>query len=62
MPEIKVKPLSVNDAWQGKRFKTDKYKAYEKEVLLKLRPLEIPEGKLEIYLEWGFSNMGGDFG
>jgi len=27
--KINIKPLSVNDAWKGKRYKTEKYKNYE---------------------------------
>ena len=26
---INIKPLSVNQCWKGRRFKTDKYKSYE---------------------------------
>lgn len=37
MIEIDIKPLSVNKAWKGKRYKTSAYKAYEKELTLKLR-------------------------
>jgi hypothetical protein len=45
---IKIKPLSVNKAWQGKRFKTNEYKQYEKEVSLLLPShLKIPEGRLK---------------
>ena len=29
---IEIKPLSVNTAWKGRRFKTDAYKAYEIEL------------------------------
>lgn len=58
---LKIKPLSVNEAWKGRRFKTDKYKAYRKEVLLMLPKLTLPEGPLYIYLEWGFSNSACDF-
>jgi len=59
---IKIKPLSVNDAWKGRRFKTDNYKAYEQAVVLLLPPnLEVPEGELSIYLEWGFSNAASDW-
>ena len=38
----KIKPLSVNECWQGKRYKTEKYKNYEKLLLLTLPPLKIP--------------------
>ena len=31
-----IKPLSVNQAWCGKRFKTPAYKAFEQEVIFKL--------------------------
>jgi Holliday junction resolvase RusA-like endonuclease len=58
---LNIKPLSVNDAWKGRRFKTDKYKDYEKAILLLLKPMEIPEGKLELYLKWGFSSAGSDW-
>jgi hypothetical protein len=34
--KINEKPLSVNLAWQGKRFKTPAYKKYEKEMLLRM--------------------------
>lgn len=59
---IKIKPLSVNKAWQGKRFKTDDYSRYERDVALLLpTDLKIPEGDLSIYLEWGFSSAASDW-
>jgi len=59
---VRAKPLSVNDAWRGRRFKTDNYKIYERALLIML-PTEIfiPEGDLEITLEFGLSNKGGDW-
>jgi len=59
---INIKPLSVNDAWQGRRFKTKEYKKYEIDCNLLLPgSLEIPDGYLKIYFEWGLSNFGGDY-
>lgn len=58
---IDIKPLSVNQCWQGKRFKTPAYKAYERAVLLLLKPMQIPEGELQITLEWGFSSSASDW-
>ena len=58
---VDIKPLSVNEAWRGRRFKTREYKIYEKQVLLLLKPMEIPDGKLEVYLKWGFSSNGSDW-
>lgn len=61
MIKINVKPLSVNQVWQGKRFKTPKYKAYIHEVLLKLPIIKIPKNKpLRVIYEFGVSNMGSD--
>lgn len=61
MPKINIKPMSVNDAWQGKRFKTKRYKQYEQECLLILpRKIEIPEGKLKVRLLFGFSSKLAD--
>jgi len=54
---IEIKPMSVNKAWQGKRFKTPAYKAYEKELMLKLKPMIIPEGNLYVYYEFGITTL-----
>jgi len=57
---INIKPLSVNDAWQGKRFKTDKYKRWEKDLLFILPNIKVPNGKLQFSIQWGFSSSGSD--
>ena len=54
MLKINIKPLSVNNAWQGRRVKTRDYRKFEKDVLMLLRPMEIPEGEIMLVLEWGF--------
>jgi Holliday junction resolvase RusA-like endonuclease len=59
--KISIKPLSVNEVWQGRRFKTQKYKKYESDVLVLLPSLTIPEGRLCISLEFGFSNTQSDW-
>ncbi len=46
--KLDIKALSVNDAWQGRRFKTPDYKRYENDVALLLRGVQrAPEGKLQ---------------
>ena len=60
MPKINIKPMSVNEAWQGKRFKTKKYKEYENDCLHCLPKLKIPIGKLLIKLIFGFSSKLSD--
>lgn len=56
----KIKPLSVNQAWQGKRFKSKAYKAYEAELLYKLPRKQLPKPPYSIYFEFGFSNEASD--
>jgi len=57
---IKLKPLSVNKAWQGKRFKTEMYKSYEELVWFWLPNKKMPKGKLELHLTFGFSSKNSD--
>lgn len=61
MPRVNIKPLSVNLAWQGRRFKTKEYKAYEQEVLIKLKPMDVPKGKLKLNITFGFSSKKSDW-
>jgi len=59
--KIYIKPLSVNQVWQGKRYKTPKYKSYEKELLLMLPPIKINfKRDLSIHLTFGFSSTLSD--
>lgn len=60
MIKLKIKPLSVNQCWQGKRFKTPKYKAYEKELLLRLPKITIPPPPYEVNYYFGFSSANCD--
>lgn len=62
MINLKIKPLSINEAFQGKRFKTAKCKTYEQEVLLKLPAIKnFPKPPFEIHFEFGFSNILSDW-
>lgn len=58
---LNIKPMSVNEAWQGKRFKTRKYKQYEKACLFVLpKKIDIPDGPLKVSLVFGFSSKLSD--
>lgn len=59
--KIKIKPLSVNAAWQGKRYKTKEYKSYEQELFWKLPDINIPEGELHIEFIFGLSSKNADW-
>jgi Holliday junction resolvase RusA-like endonuclease len=59
--KLNEKPLSVNEAWQGKRFKTPAYKAYEQTILLTMPKAKIEtEQMLRIEFFFGFSNKASD--
>jgi Holliday junction resolvase RusA-like endonuclease len=58
---VNIKPLSVNQVWQGRRFKTPIYKKYENELLFMLPKMKIPEGKLELTIVFGFSSSASDW-
>lgn len=61
MNHIKIKPLSVNDAYQGRRFMTPEHKAYIQELFYRLPRLSIPdETKLKLSIIAGFSNNASD--
>ena len=53
--------MSVNKAWQGRRYKTKAYQAYEEECLDKLpNNLKVGKGKLWLMITVGFSNKQSD--
>ena len=61
---IKRKPMSVNEAWQGRRFRTPTYKQFRKDVTPLLhasRVSSVPKDKpLFVHYVFGVSNMGAD--
>ena len=61
MHHIKIKALSVNEAWKGKRFKTLSYKKYEQELTYLLPIIDVPEGKLQVHYIFGLSNKQSDY-
>jgi Holliday junction resolvase RusA-like endonuclease len=57
---IKIKPLSLNKAYRGRRFTTNDLRSYQKEVTYQLPKLEIPKGKLSVKYIFGCSSKGSD--
>ena len=58
---IEIKPLSTNEAWRGRRFKSQLYKNYEKELYYLLpKNIDIPQEKLEIHYIFYFKNINSD--
>lgn len=60
MNRLKIKPISVNDCWQGRRFKTPVYTSFEHEMTYLLPKLKVPSGKLLLRLTVGVSSKAAD--
>lgn len=60
MNHLDMKPLSVNECWKGVRYKTDKYRKYERAVLLMLPKISIPLPPYELIIEVGYSSASAD--
>lgn len=60
MHRIPIKALSVNECWQGRRFKTKKYKTYELQLRSMLPKIQVPPGPLSVSIEVGYSNRQAD--
>lgn len=60
--KINIKPLSVNDAFKGRRFRTDKYNSFIKNCLLMLpKSIDIAnESNIKLAIQFGFSSKASD--
>jgi Holliday junction resolvase RusA-like endonuclease len=59
--KLNEKPLSINEAWQGKRFKTPAYKRYEEAMFLLMPKACIYQDQmLRVEFFFGFSNKASD--
>jgi len=63
MIRIDYKPLSINQCWQGKRFKTPAYTIYESSLLYLLpNSIKVPKDKkLCLELNFGLSSKNADW-
>lgn len=57
---IGIKPLSVNGAYRGRRFKTKEHIVWEQIVTLSLPAITIPEPPYEIHFVFGLSSTNAD--
>lgn len=60
--KIDIKPLSVNEAWKGKRFKTDLYNDFiQKMHFLLPKTIDFPDEKnIKLAIEFGLSSRNSD--
>lgn len=56
MIRLDIKPLSTNEAWQGRRFKTDKYKAFTRSMMLLLPNRKDVVAPSILTVRFGFSS------
>jgi len=58
---ILVKPLSVNQAWKGRKYKTKEYTLYEKKVLALLDDIYLePSDRMFLQIDVYYSNKASD--
>lgn len=59
--KIIIKPLSANEMWKGGRIKSAKYRKFQNNCLFLLNSkIEIPKGKIVLYLQFGFRSAASD--
>lgn len=58
--KIRIKPLSTNHAYRGRRFKTPELKKYIEDLSMLLPKITIPKGLLQVQYRFGFSSKGSD--
>lgn len=58
---LDIKPLSVNEGYTGRRWKTERHRAWQKSVLFLLPKFQLPEPPYELYIRFAFSSELSDF-
>jgi Holliday junction resolvase RusA-like endonuclease len=53
---FELKPLSINRAFQGRRFKTNEYKHYERDLNALGGHFKTIRGDIEVIIEWYLKN------
>lgn len=60
MIEIPIKPLSINEAFKGRRFKTQKYDTFIKSMSILLPEITLPPAPYSIDIVLGYSSRASD--
>jgi len=61
MHKIKLKALSVNKAFRGRKFKTEEYKGYEYDLNILLPKIKVPKSeKYKVFYVFGLSSKNAD--
>ena len=57
---LKLKPLSLNSAYRGRRFTTPELACYKEAICLMSPKMAIPKGKLQVKYVFGVSSKNAD--
>lgn len=60
MHKVNIKPISLNNAYVGRRFASKTLKQYKSDISYLLPKITVPEGKLSLMLEFGVSYKSTD--
>ena len=60
MEHIKIKPLSINEAYSGRRRRTKAYNNYINNVMYQLKKIALPVPPFSLSYEFGYSSKGSD--
>lgn len=60
MVRLDIKPLSLNNAYRGRRFATPVLAKYKNDILRMLPKMDVPDGKLSVWYEFGVSSRASD--
>lgn len=60
MERIDIKPISINEAYRGRRFATPELKQYKIDMGVLLPRINVPDGKLSVAYHFGVSSKNSD--
>lgn len=61
MVKINIKPLSINEAYKGRRFRAPQYDTYIRKLTYLLpNNLKVPETNIKLFVELGYSSNASD--
>ena len=61
MIKLQIKPLSINEAYRGRRFRTPQYDTYIRQMMFALPDkLTIPQSNIKIFIEFVYSSHSSD--
>jgi len=61
MNKINIKPISINECFKGRRFRTPKYDTYINQMMYLLPELkDLPQKNIKVFIEFGYSSMASD--